>query len=130
MKYADPADDIVGRQILCDCWDCEADIGSAETVLAALKESTRRANVTLLEVFSHEFSPGGFTAVAMIAESHIFIHTWPEKRYVAVDVFTCGTNAIPERAIEVVREVFAPSHFKVVEVKRRSTFRETACDQP
>lgn len=128
MKHADPADDIVGRQILCDCWDCQADITSAETVLAALKESARRANVTLLELFSHEFSPEGFTAVAMIAESHILIHTWPEKRYVAVDVFTCGSNAMPERAMEVVREVFEPSHSKVVEVERRSTYREAGCD--
>lgn len=118
----DCVDEIVGRQILCDCWECEADIGCAETVLAALRESARRANVTVLELFSHGFSPEGFTAVAMLAESHIFIHTWPEKRYVAVDVFTCGNNAMPERAIEVVREVFAPKQFKVIEVERRSSY--------
>lgn len=118
----EPVADIVGRQLLCDCWDCQADIGSAKAVLAVLKESVRGMNVTLLELFTHEFTPQGFTAVAIIAESHIFIHTWPEKRYAALDAFTCGNKAIPERAIEVVCEAFRPKHFKVTKINRTSNY--------
>ena len=122
--HLDKVQNVVGRQLLCDFWDCEADLGSLESVLGVLRESVRRANVTLLEIFVHEFSPQGVTAVAVIAESHIFIHTWPEKRYVAVDAFTCGTNVMPERAIQVVTEAFSPKHTEVVQVQRRSSYHD------
>jgi len=115
---------VVGRQLLCDFWECEADLASLESVLGVLRESVKRANVTLLEIFVHEFSPQGVTAVAVIAESHIFIHTWPEKGYVAVDAFTCGANVMPERAIQVVSEAFCPKHTEVVQVHRRSSYHD------
>lgn len=117
---AAPEPEVVGRQVLCDCWDCEADLGDAAAVVAALREAVERARVTLLELFVHQFSPAGVTAVAVIAESHMFIHTWPEKRYVALDAFTCGDSAMPELACEVVRNAFRPKRFKIVALERRA----------
>jgi S-adenosylmethionine decarboxylase len=116
------ADSVVGRQFICDYWGCQGNIGSAETVLEVLKDAVQRANATLLELFIHQFSPQGLTAIAMIAESHIIIHTWPEKGYIALDVFTCGNKALPEKAVETVRAAFAPSQVQTSEVRRRARY--------
>jgi S-adenosylmethionine decarboxylase len=113
--------DEVGRQIVCDCWGCEGDINSARAVREALVEAVQRANVTLLDLIIHQFSPQGLTAVAIVTESHVFIHTWPEKKYVALDAFTCGQSAAPEHILEVMRAAFLPKHVEIREIVRRAT---------
>jgi S-adenosylmethionine decarboxylase proenzyme len=66
----------------------------------------------------HQFSPQGVSGVVVIAESHLFIHTWPEYGYAAADVFTCGNTVQPERAVEVlVRELESRNH-SMVEMRR------------
>ena len=122
MMTSEIIDDVVGRQFICDYWGCQGDIGSAESVLQVLRDAVERANATLLKLFIHQFSPQGVTAIAIISESHIIIHTWPEKGYIALDVFTCGDKAIPERAVEIVREAFVPSRVETREVRRRATY--------
>ena len=62
------------------------------------------ARSTLLDVSSHKFDPYGVTAVALLAESHISIHTWPENGMAVCDVFTCGDSAEPEKAVEYMQE--------------------------
>ena len=114
--------DELGRQIICDYYGCQANIGTAEVILDVLREAVERSQSTLLKLFIHQFSPQGVTAIAIIAESHIIIHTWPEKAYIALDAFTCGSKALPERAIEVVREAFRPTHIETREVKRSASY--------
>jgi len=114
----------VGRQLICDCWACEGDINSVEAIRNALEKAVRQANMTLLRIMIHQFSPQGLTAVAVVTESHIFIHTWPEKKYVALDAFTCGQTSAPERILEVMREAFMPKHVEMREIVRRATHDE------
>jgi S-adenosylmethionine decarboxylase len=72
----------------------------------------------LLHLYLHPFAAtGGVSGVAVLAESHISIHTWPEHRYAAVDVFMCG-KARPHVCIEVLRQAFAPEHCIVHEFPR------------
>ena len=52
----------------------------------------------------HQFKPFGVSGVAVLAESHISIHTWPEKSYAALDIFVCGKNANPELALKYIEE--------------------------
>ena len=104
--------------MILECWDCNANIHSRQAVEDALKEAVKRANVTPLGIYVHEFSPQGISAVALIAESHIFIHTWPEHSYIAFDAFTCGTSAMPEEAAKIVRQVFEPKRVKLLEFVR------------
>lgn len=119
-------EDVVGRQVVCDCRECEGNIGSAEFLRTVLREVAEQSRVTLLEMFIHQFSPQGISATAVIAESHIFIHTWPEKRYVALDVFTCGDNALPELAVEVMRKAFRPQHVETRIIERSASARLSA----
>jgi S-adenosylmethionine decarboxylase len=69
-------------------------------VVEAIREAARRARSTLLHEVSHRFDHQGVTALGLLAESHIAVHTWPELGYAACDVFMCGEHAEPERACE------------------------------
>ena len=79
-----------GTHLLADLTGCTglADVARVE---AALREAVAAARATLLDVRLHHFGDGqGVTGVALLAESHISIHTWPEHGYAAVDIFLCG----------------------------------------
>ncbi len=79
-----------------------------------LKRCVEVAGATLLHIHLHHFTPnGGVSGVAVLAESHISIHSWPEADYAALDVFMCG-EAQPKLAIDILREAF---HAKDVRVK-------------
>jgi len=69
-----------------------------------LYNATKEAKSTLLNLATHKFEPQGVTGVAMLAESHISIHTWPEKGMAVCDVFTCGDSAEPKKAVEYMQE--------------------------
>ena len=61
-------------------------------------EAAKRAEATIIDVVFHEFNPFGISGVVVIAESHLSIHTWPEHRYAAVDIFSCGETLKPAEA--------------------------------
>lgn len=82
---------------------------------AALRRCIEVSKATLLHIHLHHFTPnGGVSGVAVLSESHISIHSWPEADYAALDVFMCG-EAEPHNAIEVLREAFQPSEIRVGE---------------
>lgn len=71
---------------------------------ATLRDAAKAAHVTVLDVRLHHFGVGmGITGVALLAESHISIHTWPEDGVAAVDLFMCGEHADPQAGLEVIR---------------------------
>lgn len=106
-----------GTHLIIDLWHA-SHLDEAEVVKAALRQSVAAAGATLLKLDLHCFTPsGGVTGVAMLAESHISIHTWPEYAYAAVDVFMCG-DADPQKAVEVLKDVFAPKMLTVSEHRR------------
>lgn len=90
------------------------DIGHIE---ATLRHCVAAARATLLHIHLHHFHPNGVSGVAVLAESHISIHTWPDAGYAALDVFMCGT-ADPDACIPVLREAFAATHVGVNEILR------------
>jgi len=82
---------------------------------ATLRRCVDVSKATLLHIHLHHFTPnGGVSGVAVLSESHISIHSWPEADYAALDVFMCG-EAEPHNAIEVLREAFQPSDIRVGE---------------
>jgi S-adenosylmethionine decarboxylase len=82
---------------------------------ATLKDCVEAAGATLLHIHLHHFTPnGGVSGVAVLAESHISIHTWPECGYAALDVFMCGA-AEPQRTVEVLRAGFRPEKLVIGE---------------
>ncbi len=80
--------------------------------LAKATVAAKLAKATVLNLISNKFEPQGVTALALLAESHISIHTWPESNYSAVDIFTCGQNMQPELAGQYLIETLkAEEHF-------------------
>lgn len=76
------------------------------------------SGATLLHIHMHHFTPnGGVSGVAVLSESHISIHSWPEYGYAALDIFMCG-HAQPHLAIDVLREAFQPQEIVVKELLR------------
>lgn len=97
---------------LLELYDCPPEIlDNRHFIDTALAEAVDQADATLLQQVSRRFVPQGVTALALLAESHISIHTWPEVGYAAVDIFTCGRRAMPEQAGEyLVRRLRAGRH--------------------
>jgi S-adenosylmethionine decarboxylase len=88
-----------------------------EHIEATLRHCVEAARATLLHIHLHHFQPSGVSGVAVLAESHISIHTWPEAGYAALDVFMCG-SADPDKCIPVLREAFAAERIGVNELLR------------
>ncbi|MEM1382556.1 MAG: adenosylmethionine decarboxylase [Pseudomonadota bacterium] len=83
----------------------------------AFRDCVDECGATLLHIHTHKFSPQGVSGVAVLAESHISVHTWPEIGYGAFDVFMCG-DATPWKAVEVLRNAFEAGEMRVKELLR------------
>ncbi|HEY8189157.1 MAG TPA: adenosylmethionine decarboxylase, partial [Micavibrio sp.] len=84
----------------------------------ALRKSAEACGATVLDITLHSFGEGaGITGVAVLSESHISIHTWPEIGFAALDVFMCGT-CDPRKAVPVLQEFFKPGETVVSECRR------------
>ncbi len=106
-----------GSHILIDFWGASG-LDDIALVERTLREAAEACEATVLHVHVHEFSTnGGVSGVAVLAESHISVHTWPELDYAAFDVFMCG-GCDPMRAVPVLRHAFAPERLTVGEQKR------------
>jgi len=107
----------IGRHIILEMWGCQ-NLDSVDTAERALREMVSALDVNLLDLKVYPFSPVGVTGMAIVSESHLVIHTWPEHGYAAVDVFTCGSPRDPEAAVEVLRRLFVPERIGVMEINR------------
>lgn len=106
-----------GTHLIVDLWEA-SNLDDIDVVEKALREAAAAAGATLLKLDLHCFTPsGGITGVAVLAESHISIHTWPERTYAAVDVFMCG-DAKPHRSIRGLRQAFHPRTLTLSEHRR------------
>jgi len=93
-------------------------IENRQEIKTILIETAKKSKNNPLEITIHKFKPRGITGIILLAESHISIHTWPEKNYIAIDIFSCGEKSQPYKGLEYLKEVFAPKKVKVREVKR------------
>ena len=106
------------KHLLLDLYRCDREKLNDESFLRCiLDRASKLANATVLNLISNKFEPQGVTAIALLAESHISIHTWPESNYSAVDIFTCGRNMMPELASQYLMEALkAEEHYlRVIE---------------
>jgi S-adenosylmethionine decarboxylase len=106
-----------GSHLIIDLWDARH-LDEVDVVELALRRAVKAAGATLLHLHLHEFTPnGGISGVAVLAESHISIHTWPERGYAAVDVFMCGATE-PHKVVPVLRRAFETERIAICEQMR------------
>ncbi len=107
----------LGIHMLIDMWE-PININDVKHVETALQQSIIAANATLLHMHLHKFETNdGISGVAVLAESHVSVHTWPEKKFAAFDIFTCG-NTNPQAAVDALRKAFLPKYFKISKALR------------
>lgn len=106
-----------GTHLILDLWGGSR-LDDQDLIEKALRRIVKAAKATLLHIHLHRFSSnGGISGVAVLAESHISVHTWPERAYAAFDVFMCG-DAMPHVAMAELRRAFKPDRLEVVEHRR------------
>ena len=109
----------LGKHLLLELKDCDREVlNDLSFIKGLLPAAASEAGATVLGESFHQFKPQGVSGVVIIAESHLFIHTWPECGYAAVDIFTCGNSVKPEKAAQkLIRELGAKSH-SILEIQR------------
>ncbi len=109
----------LGKHLLLELKDCDKGVLNDVSLLrGALLAAASECGATVLGESFHRFSPQGVSGVVIIAESHLFIHTWPEYGYAAADIFTCGNSVQPERAAEILIRKLGSENHSMVEVRR------------
>jgi len=109
----------LGKHLLLELKDCDKEVLNDVAFLkGALLAAASECGATVLGESFHQFNPHGVSGVMVIAESHLFIHTWPEYGYAAADIFTCGNSVQPEKAAQLlIRKLGAKNH-SIVEIRR------------
>ena len=108
----------LGTHLIIDVFD-GVGLDDPARIEAALRRAVSAADATLLDLHLHRFAPQGVTGVAMLAESHITVHTWPEKAYGAFDTFMCGA-ADPWAVVDVLAKAFQTENVQVRALSRGS----------
>jgi len=98
---------VFGSQVVLDLYECETEhLDDMAWVKTTLINAARAAGATIVQTVFHKFAPWGISGVVVIAESHLAIHIWPENRYAAIDVFTCGENVRMDVASAFLKREF------------------------
>ena len=128
VKYSEGSDHFIvedgvvfaGKHLLIDLWGA-SHLDDINYIRTTLENIVNECNATLLHIHLHQFTEnGGISGVALLAESHVSIHTWPERDYAALDVFMCG-QVSPAAAVPVLRKAFQPTSLQVKNYKRGIT---------
>ena len=94
----------MGNHLLLEVYNVKYDLlNDTQSLISTMKRGIEKAQMTILNVFSHEFIPQGVTIVIALSESHVSCHTWPEKGSIAIDVYTCGSGIPKIVALELLK---------------------------
>jgi S-adenosylmethionine decarboxylase len=98
-----------GRHIAIDTWGVDFDLlNDAEFLKRNMVEAAEACGATVLGVQTKQFEPQGATVLVLLSESHLSIHTYPERGFAALDCYTCGEAVDPQIAIDFMIEVLKP----------------------
>ena len=111
-----------GQHILVDLWQVE-NMNNIKFIQKTLEKSADAAGATILHSYYHPFGENmGVSGITVLAESHISIHTWPERKFAAIDIFMCG-NCDPQVALDYIVNIFKPAKIEKSNNKRGITAR-------
>jgi S-adenosylmethionine decarboxylase len=108
----------MGKHFLLNLYGCSSVLLNDERFLINLIENAAiSSGATVLKTVSHKFDPQGVTAICLLSESHISIHSWPEEGKAAIDCYTCG-NANPKIGCDIIIDKLNPSEYKLNFIQR------------
>ena len=109
----------LGKHLLLELKDCNKEVlDDLDFLKSTLLTAASEGGATVLAESFHRFNPHGVSGVVVIAESHLFIHTWPEHGYAAADIFTCGNSVQPGRAAEILIEKLGSRNSSTTNIPR------------
>ncbi|HWR38751.1 MAG TPA: adenosylmethionine decarboxylase [Patescibacteria group bacterium] len=109
----------IGKQLTIDMYGCAFDdLNNPAFIESVMMAALNEAHLTLLNFVCHRFEPYGLTALALLSESHMTVHTYPELGYAAIDVFACGEDSRPDKALNVFRSFLKPEKTKATRLIR------------
>ena len=109
----------LGRHLLLELKKCNEEVlNDLDFLKDCLNEAAVQCGASVVGESFYHFSPQGVSGVVNIAESHISIHTWPEYGYAAADVFTCGDDVEPKKAVSVIVERLETREHSLIELRR------------
>ena len=109
----------LGRHLLTEFYGCDRKtLNDSDRIKKIMEEAAITSGASIVQSVFHLFNPHGVSGVVVIAESHLTIHTWPEYRYSAVDIFTCGEEVDPWRAHHYLKEKLGAGSTSTVEMLR------------
>ncbi|MBI4851058.1 MAG: adenosylmethionine decarboxylase [Acidobacteria bacterium] len=110
----------IGVHIILDLQGYQQKVDDQEQIEITLRQIVDKAGLTPLFIYFHQFNPQGFTATAILSESHINLHSWPEYNYLALDIFTCGNREKAFLVEKLLIEYFKPEQVKRQVLERHS----------
>ncbi len=111
--------DTIGHHHIVEASGCDPEVlKDPDRIREIFLDAARVGNMDVKSSYFFRFSPTGVSGVVIVAESHISVHTWPEEGYAALDVYTCGAGADPEKAVDHILERFKARYAHVSEVRR------------
>jgi len=111
-----------GHHVILDLYGCDPYVlDDYDYLYEVMCDAMSLANAHMLNLAGHKFEPQGVTLLALLAESHASIHTWPQEEYAALDVYTCGENMNTRRAVEYWKEKLRAKTTKEKELLRSIT---------
>ena len=117
-----------GDHMLVELWGAK-NLTDPTYIGASIRRAAHAAGATILHDHYHHFGDGqGVSGVTVLAESHISIHTWPERGYAAIDIFMCG-KCDPKDSMAVIEEAFTPDSIEINNI-RRGLIRGKIRDEP
>ncbi len=109
----------LGKHLLLELKGCDEEVlNDMSFIKSTMLTAAEECGATVVGESFHQFNPHGVSGVVVIAESHLFIHTWPEYGYAAADIFTCGNSVKPERAAQVITRKLGSKDHSMVEMRR------------
>lgn len=109
----------LGKHLLLELKECNRDaLNNLSFLRNTMLDAANDCGAQVLGETFHQFKPQGVSGVVAIAESHLFIHTWPEYGYAAADIFTCGNTVKPEKAAKILIDKLGAKNHSIIEIQR------------
>ena len=109
----------IGYHYVIEASGCDPEIlTDANALKKILLEAAKVGGMDVRSTYFYKFTPQGVSGMVIVSESHISIHTWPEKGYAAIDVYTCDTNSKPEKTVNYILEKIKAEYAHITEIER------------
>src|ERR1044072_1623872 len=112
------SENMLARHFIIEMHDCiSTALNDPQAIHDALNSVADLLGVKVIETTHHQFVPHGITCLFLVSSSHFALHSWPEHKFVTVDIFICGDRVPIDECVEQLKKIFEPgrTEFSIVE---------------